>query len=31
MEAVQGALQRDPISLAYRKGGVVLQEEVVVA
>jgi hypothetical protein len=31
IEVVQGALQRDPISLAYRKGGVVLQEVVVVA
>jgi hypothetical protein len=30
MEAVQGVLQRDPISMAYRKGGVVLHEKVVV-
>jgi uncharacterized OsmC-like protein len=30
IEAVQAALQRDPISLAYRKGGVLLHEEVVV-
>jgi hypothetical protein len=30
IEAVQAALQRDPISMAYRKGGVLLQEEVVV-
>jgi len=30
MEAVQAALQRDPISLAYLNGGVLLHDEVVV-
>lgn len=30
IEAVQAALQRDPISIAYRNGGVLLQDEVVV-
>ena len=30
IDAVQAALQRDPISLAYRNGGVLLHEEVVV-
>ena len=31
IEAVQAALQRDPISLAYQNGGVLLHDEVVVA
>ncbi len=31
IEAVQAALQRDPISTAYRNGGVLLHEELVVA
>jgi len=30
IEAVQAALQRDPISMAYRNGGVLLHDEVVV-
>jgi len=30
LETIQAALLRDPISLAYRSGGVLLQEEVVV-
>ena len=30
LETVQAALRRDPISLAYRSGGVLLQEDVVV-
>jgi hypothetical protein len=30
IEAVQAALQRDPISMAYRNGGVLLHEEVLV-
>jgi hypothetical protein len=30
IEAVQGALQRDPISIAYRNGGILLHEKVVV-
>ncbi len=30
IEAVQAALQRDPISLAYHNGGVLLHDEVVV-
>ena len=30
LETVQAALQRDPITLAYQNGGVLLQEEVVV-
>jgi hypothetical protein len=30
IETVQAALQRDPISMAYRNGGVLLHEEVVV-
>ena len=30
IEAVQAALQRDPISLAYQNGGVLLHDEVVV-
>jgi hypothetical protein len=31
IEGVQAALQRDPLSMAYRDGGVVLHEKVVVA
>ncbi len=30
IEVIQAALQRDPITLAYRNGGVLLQDEVVV-
>ncbi|MFQ6025965.1 MAG: OsmC family protein [Dehalococcoidia bacterium] len=30
LETIQAALQRDPITIAYREGGVLLQEEVVV-
>jgi len=30
IEMVQAALQRDPISMAYRKGGILLHEAVVV-
>ncbi len=30
IEVFQAALQRDPITLAYRNGGVLLQAEVVV-
>ena len=30
IEVVQAALQRDPISVAYRNGGVLLHDEVVV-
>jgi hypothetical protein len=31
LEVVQSALQRDPISMAYRQGGVLVQEDVVAA